>query len=340
MRALPVALLETDSRVAADPVELLVVDVERVADRRGRADRKSTGRLVPKFSQKALVLLPSTRSSLRRQVGSPRPRPYRWLLGKLVQLREQLVISDELLGTIEDLLVANGSLLIDDRVRPLGVAVEPALRIGVQKAIGLEGGARKIADQREGEPHLLAPCLKGRHEVGAHAHDLGIAAFELGKVKLESRDLAGSSRGEGGDDADQYDVLLSLVVGQRQALLRGRRRRQREVWCLVADPERCRYPDRAKHKRDRDQRRPQTSHQVPPSKIIDSLLNQRLDKLERFFPVPRARADRAAHDRPLAVPHHGDREPADAVLPGHRHLWIEKRADFVAMLLEIGLDVL
>src|SRR5262249_47974085 len=162
---------------------------------RSRAERKSTGRLVANLSQKdprAPSEYPVFTAWASRVAAAP---PASVLLRKLVQLCKQLVISDELLGTIEDLLVANGSLLIDDRVRPLGVAVEPALRIGVQKAIGLEGGPRKIADQREGEPHLLAPCLKGRHEVGAHAHDLGIAAFELGKVKLESRDLAGSSRG-------------------------------------------------------------------------------------------------------------------------------------------------
>src|SRR6266851_2241343 len=129
------------------------------------------------------------------------------LLRELVQRGQKLVIGGEVFGAVEDLFVANGSGLIDDRVRALGVAVEPALRIGVEEPIGLEGGARKIADQREGEAHLVAPRLECGYEVGADAQDLGVAAFELGEIKLESRDLARSSRGEGPDEAEQHHVL-------------------------------------------------------------------------------------------------------------------------------------
>src|SRR5262249_24687486 len=134
-------------------------------------------------------------SSPPRQVASPRP-----LLGRLVQLREQLVIGNELFGTIEDLLVANRSRLIDDRVRALGVAVEPALRIGVEEAIGLERGARKIAHQREGEAHLLAPCLQRRHEVGA--------AQPASKRRTDARIITCSAYSSPGQGPEGCCVLL------------------------------------------------------------------------------------------------------------------------------------
>src|SRR6266849_2186200 len=83
---------------------------------------------------------------------------------QLVQLREQLVVGDQLFGIVEDLLEANRSRLVDNHIGALGITIEPALRIGVEKAVGLEGRPRKIADQREGEAHLVADLERGRRQ--------------------------------------------------------------------------------------------------------------------------------------------------------------------------------
>src|SRR5205823_13681009 len=106
---------------------------------------------------------------------------------QLVELREQLVVRDQVLGTVEDLLVANRPRLIDDHIGPFRIPIEPVFRIGLEESVGFQRRARKVADQGKGETHLLAPRLAGRHEVRADAQDLGIAALELGQVELESR---------------------------------------------------------------------------------------------------------------------------------------------------------
>src|SRR5205823_8073113 len=154
-------------------------------------------------------------------------------LFQLVELGEQLVVRDQILGTIEDLPISNRSRLVDNCISPLGVTIEPVLGIGLEESVGLQRRPGHIAEQREGEAHLLAPRLAGRHEVGADAQDLGIAAFELGQVKLESRDFARSGRSERADEPEQHHVLLAEVVRERNLL--GGRRGQGEGGRLVAD---------------------------------------------------------------------------------------------------------
>src|SRR5713101_339181 len=209
----------------------------------------------------ALHLQPSIRrrrSSAEEEVTPPRPAPD--LLLQLVQLRQQLVVRHQLFGALQDLLVADRPRLVDDHVRALRIAIETVFRIGLEEPVGFQRRARQVADQREGEAHLLAPLLVGRHEVGADAQDLGIAALELGEIELESRDLARSGRREGADEAEEHDVLLAQVVGERQ-LLRGRRR-QRKRQRLVADFERRRRRVRRERQHDchRDLRHCQTPH--------------------------------------------------------------------------------
>src|SRR5712691_10483333 len=171
---------------------------------------------------------------------------------ELVQLRQQLVVRDELSRVVEDLLEAEDTRLVDDQIGALGVAVETAVGVGVQNPVGLERLPRDVADERERQPQLLAPRRVRHGEVRADTHDLGITAFELGKIQLESRHLSRSSRREGADETEEDHVPLALELVQGE-LLRGRRG-QGELGGPLPDLEGGDRCGRADHEHDDDRR--------------------------------------------------------------------------------------
>ena len=59
------------------------------------------------------------------------------------------------------------------------------------------------------------------HHIGAHPQDLGVKAFVLGEIQLESQGLLGSDTGEGRGEEKQQYRLPPLILGEPHRLSDG-----------------------------------------------------------------------------------------------------------------------
>jgi len=71
-----------------------------------------------------------------------------------------------------------------------------------------------VSENREGHSILLGKCEVREGAVHAHTQHLGVGAFQLGQILLESLHFAGSTTGESKDKKCQGDIFLSPIVLQ------------------------------------------------------------------------------------------------------------------------------
>ena len=125
---------------------------------------------------------------------------------------DTLEADDTLFVDDEDRAVGRAALLVVDAVGPGDLALRMEVR---QDGVG-------DAPQRRGEGSLR------RSGVGANTQYLGISLLECRVVLAERGDLVRSAAGEREDVEREDDVLLALILAQRNALLGVGL--EREVW--------------------------------------------------------------------------------------------------------------
>src|SRR5919198_2224790 len=136
-------------------------------------------------------------------------------------------------GFVHDVLIAHDPLFVDDKIGPLRIAKEHRFRVGLHRAILLNRVPREIIQQWIGEPKLLRKRFLRSDVILAYTQNLGIEAFVLGEIQLESQVLIGSDAAEGTYEEEEHHILLALIVGEPYALSYGAE--HEEVWGLLSD---------------------------------------------------------------------------------------------------------
>ena len=78
----------------------------------------------------------------------------------------------------------------------------------------------------------ICPGFQGRNMVDADAQNLGIQPREPGGLRLVSRDLGTSSRGEGQGEEGQHNIAAAIVA---QANFPVEMAGQAEIWGLLTN---------------------------------------------------------------------------------------------------------
>lgn len=117
--------------------------------------------------------------------------------------------------------VANDPLFIDDEIRSPGITEERRVWIGFHDAVLFDRIPRKVIEQWIGQSDAFGKCLLRSDVIDANTHDLGVKAFELGKIQLESQYLRASDAAEGAYEEKQQHMLLPLITRQAQRLAYG-----------------------------------------------------------------------------------------------------------------------
>ena len=100
-------------------------------------------------------------------------------------------------GVLHDVDVLDNALSIDDEIRPFCIAKIGGIRGHVHYVIFLDCLPRKIVQQWIGQPHFLGKGLLRSDVIDADPQYLGVEAFELGEIQLESQYLRASDASKG-----------------------------------------------------------------------------------------------------------------------------------------------
>jgi hypothetical protein len=124
-------------------------------------------------------------------------------------------------AVVHDMGVADNPLFIDDEVRSSSIAKERRVRIGLHNAIFFDRIPREIVEQWIRQSHTFGEGLLGSDVIDTDTHDLGVEAFELGKIQLESQYFGTSDAAEGAHEEKQQHVLLPLETREAEGLADG-----------------------------------------------------------------------------------------------------------------------
>jgi hypothetical protein len=140
---------------------------------------------------------------------------------------------EQMAGIVHNVLIAHDPLFINDKIGPLRIAKQDRFRVGLHHTILLNRIPREIIQQWIGEPKLLRKRFLRSDVIHAYTQNLGIEAFVLGEVQLESQVLIGSDAAEGTYEEEKHHILLALIVGEACGLSYGAE--HEEVGRLLSD---------------------------------------------------------------------------------------------------------
>ena len=116
-------------------------------------------------------------------------------------------------GGIIHLLLDNLAALINQECRATAKFHGHAFNVFLFRQTVLAGHrASPVAKQRESHAILLRECEIRKRTVHAHTQNLGVGAFQLCQVLLESFDFLRSTTGEGEHIKGQRNILFSAIV--------------------------------------------------------------------------------------------------------------------------------
>jgi hypothetical protein len=128
------------------------------------------------------------------------------------QRSQEFFVRKQMTGGLHDVDVPDNALFVDDEIRPFGIAKIGGIRVGIHHPILLDRIPRKIVQQWVGQAHFLGKGLLRSDVIDADPQHLGVEAFELGEIQLESQYLRGSDTAKGAYEEEQEHMLFALVI--------------------------------------------------------------------------------------------------------------------------------